>query len=50
MAFSADRDHELRLLDASHLFGENVTRIAVLRGHYLRGFAYRFVDVFTRPD
>jgi LysR family cys regulon transcriptional activator len=45
MAFNADRDRDLRLLDASHLFGENVTRIAVLRGHYLRGFAYRFMEM-----
>lgn len=45
MAFSADKDRELRMLDASHLFDENVTRIAVLRGHYLRGFAYRFMEL-----
>lgn len=45
MAFSADRDPGLRLLDASHLFGESVTRLAVLRGHYLRGFAYRFMEL-----
>ncbi len=49
MAFNAERDRELRLLDASHLFGENVTRIAVLRGHYLRGFAYRFMELCS-PD
>lgn len=45
MAFSPARDAGLRLLDSSHLFGANVTRIAVRRGHYLRGFAYRFVEL-----
>lgn len=37
------RDLGLRKLDSEHLFAENVTRIAVRRGHYLRGFAYRFI-------
>ncbi len=45
MAFSPARDTGLRLLDSAHLFGANVTRIAVRRGHYLRGFAYRFVEL-----
>lgn len=43
MAVSGDR--ELRLLDASHLCDENVTRIAELRGHSLRGCAYRFMEL-----
>jgi len=45
MAFSPERDPELRQLDSHHLFTENVTRIAVRRGHYLRGFAYRFIEL-----
>jgi len=45
MAFKAEREDELRLLDASHLFPENTTSIAVRRGHYLRGFAYRFIEM-----
>lgn len=45
MAFNPARDGELRQLDSSHLFPENVTRIAVRRGHYLRGFAYRFIEL-----
>ena len=45
MAFNPARDPGLRKLDSDHLFAENVTRIAVRRGHYLRGFAYRFIEL-----
>ncbi len=45
MAFNPARDPGLRRLDSAHLFPENVTRIAVRRGHYLRGFAYRFIEL-----
>jgi LysR family cys regulon transcriptional activator len=44
MAFDATRDSGLKSLDASHLFPPNTTRIAVRRGHYLRGYAYRFLE------
>lgn len=44
MAFEPTRDSGLQLLDASHLFPINTTRIALKRGHYLRGFAYRFLQ------
>ena len=43
MAFDDARDSSLRKIDASHLFERNATRIAVRRGHYLRGYAYRFL-------
>jgi LysR family cys regulon transcriptional activator len=45
MAFDPRRDADLRQLDSAHLFPENTTRIAVRRGHYLRGFAYRFITM-----
>ena len=45
MAFSPARDGDLRLLESAHLFEANTTRIAVRRGHYLRGFAYRFMEL-----
>jgi len=45
MAFSPSRDTDLRLIDSQHLFPENTTRIAVRRGHYLRGFAYQFIEL-----
>lgn len=44
MAFEPSRDAGLRRLDSSHLFPVNTTRIALKRGHYLRGFAYRFLQ------
>ena len=45
MAFDPARDAALRQLDSAHLFEENTTRIAVRRGHYLRGYAYRFIEL-----
>lgn len=44
MAFQATHDPHLHLLDARHLFAENTSRIAVRRGTYLRGYAYRFIS------
>ena len=44
MAFDAARDSGLRRIAAGHLFGPNTTRLAVRRGHYLRGYAYRFLE------
>lgn len=45
MAFHAKRDDGLVLIDCSHLFPENTTHLAVRRGHYLRGFCYRFIEL-----
>lgn len=45
MAFNPAKDIGLRMLDCSHLFEGNVTRIAVRKGRYLRGFAYRFIEL-----
>ena len=45
MAYDPTRDQNLRMLPSSHLFGENVTRIAVRKGHFLRGFAYCFIEL-----
>ena len=44
MAFDPVRDVGLKSIDAAHLFPPNTTRIAVRRGHYLRGYAYRFLE------
>ncbi|WP_431049359.1 CysB family HTH-type transcriptional regulator [Roseateles sp. L2-2] len=44
MAFEPARDAGLQLIEATHLFPPNTTRIALKRGHYLRGFAYRFLQ------
>ena len=49
MAYVPDRDNRLTLLDSAHLFESNTTHIAVRRGQYLRGYAYRFVE-FCAPS
>ncbi|MEO6823645.1 MAG: CysB family HTH-type transcriptional regulator [Nitrosospira sp.] len=43
LAFCPERDVSLALIPAGHLFGSNFARIAVRRGHYLRGYAYDFI-------
>ena len=45
MAFDSRRDDGLRLINCDHLFGVNHTVIAVRRGHYLRGFAYAWIEL-----
>ncbi len=45
MAYRPERDLQLSRLDSAHLFETNTTRIAVRRGHYLRGYAYRFIEL-----
>lgn len=44
MAFEPQRDAGLVLLNAGHLFPSNTTHLALKRGHYLRGYAYRFLQ------
>lgn len=45
VAFSADRDTTLVKLDSEYLFEKNTTFISVRRNHYLRGYAYRFIEL-----
>ena len=45
MAFNQTKDTDLRLLKCDHLFESNTTYIALRRGHYLRSFAYRFIEL-----
>lgn len=49
MAFDPARDTKLALLDSPRLFEKNTSRIALRRGRYLRGFAYRFIE-FCSPE
>lgn len=44
-AFDPQRDVGLHLIDASHLFEASTSQIAVRRGAYLRGYAYRFMEL-----
>jgi LysR family cys regulon transcriptional activator len=45
MAFNPAKDTDLRLLRCDYLFASNTTYIALRRGHYLRSFAYRFIEL-----
>jgi LysR family transcriptional regulator, cys regulon transcriptional activator len=37
----------LKVIDGAHLFAQNVTRLAVRRGAYLRGYTYDFIQQFA---
>jgi len=47
IAFEAERDLRLRAVDAGHLFGIHMTKLAVRRGVYLRSFVYAFIEAFA---
>ena len=47
IAFDAERDRTLRALDARHLFEVNLTRLAIRRGTWLRGYVYSFIESFA---
>ncbi len=47
IAIDPQRDNGLVALDARHLFGINVTRLAIRRGHWLRGYGYAFIENFA---
>jgi len=41
------RTEPLVVLPCGHLFGTNITRLAVKRGAYLRGFVYAFIELLA---
>ncbi len=45
MAVDAQRDSQVRVVEGAPLFGHQTTRIAIRRGHYLRSYAYRFIEL-----
>ena len=45
MAYFAERDTGLRMPKSEHLFRLNTTLIGVRKGSFLRGFAYRFIEL-----
>jgi LysR family cys regulon transcriptional activator len=49
IACEDERDQRLAVLDARHLFATNMTRLAVRRGSFLRGFVYDFIQGFAPP-
>ena len=47
MAHDPQTDADLVTIDASHLFSPSVTSIAFRRGNFLRGYMYRFANLFA---
>jgi LysR family cys regulon transcriptional activator len=47
IAVGGGPDAALRSIPVGHLFGRNVTRLAVRRGTYLRGYVYTFMELLA---
>jgi LysR family cys regulon transcriptional activator len=47
MAFDPERDKNLRAVSVGHLFGTNVSRVAIKQGAYLRSYVYTFIELLT---
>lgn len=47
MAYDPAKDLAFAMLEAGHLFAASTTRLALRRGVFLRGFAYRFIALFA---
>jgi LysR family cys regulon transcriptional activator len=47
MAFDPERDKSLQAIKAGHLFGSNVSRLALKQGAYLRSYVYTFIELLT---
>jgi len=47
IAVDAERDRQLRIIDAGHLFEVNVTRLGLRRGQWLPKYAFAFIELFV---
>lgn len=47
MAFDAERDRNLRAIPVGHLFGTNVSRLALKQGAYLRSYVFTFIELLA---
>ena len=47
MAYDAERDANLAMLDASHLFPPSTTYLGVRKDAYLRGYTYEFIRLLA---
>ncbi|MGJ7581219.1 CysB family HTH-type transcriptional regulator [Variovorax sp. RHLX14] len=47
VAFEAERDTQLRAIDAGALFGINLTKLAIRRGNYVRNYVFSFIESFA---
>jgi LysR family cys regulon transcriptional activator len=47
LAYNATRDANLRAIPAGHLFGMNISRIALKQGAYLRSYVFTFIELLA---
>ncbi|MFZ6759714.1 CysB family HTH-type transcriptional regulator [Undibacterium sp. Ji50W] len=47
MAFDTERDRNLRAIPVGHLFGMNISRVAIKQGAYLRSYIYTFIELLN---
>lgn len=47
LAFDAVRDVNLRAIPVGHLFGTNVSRVALKQGAYLRSYVFTFIEIMA---
>lgn len=47
IAFDRKRDFNLHAISAAHLFGTNVSRVAIKQGAYLRSYIYTFIELLA---
>ncbi|CCD36306.1 Regulatory protein CysB [Candidatus Paraburkholderia kirkii UZHbot1] len=47
IAFNPERDRHLRAMPVGHLFGTNITRLALKQGAYLRSYVYTLVELLS---
>lgn len=47
MAFDEGADSDLVALDAEHLFAPSITKIGFRRGTFIRGYMYKFIELFA---
>ena len=47
MAFDPERDRHLQSIPVGHLFGTNVSRVALRQGAYMRSYVYTFIELLS---
>jgi LysR family transcriptional regulator, cys regulon transcriptional activator len=47
MAYDGERDKGLRAIPVGHLFGTNISRVALKQGAYLRSYVYTFIELLA---
>jgi LysR family cys regulon transcriptional activator len=47
LAYNASRDTNLKAIPAGHLFGMNISRIALKQGAYLRSYVFTFIELLA---